>query len=165
VTGVARAKRYWLFKSEPNVFSIEDLRQAPGKTTYWEGVRNYQARNLLRDEIKQGDRVLYYHSRVQPIGVAGVARVSRSGYADPEQFDATSKYHDAKSDPAAPRWYCVDVTWEATFDQVVTLADLKAEAALSRMMVTQRGARLSVQPVTRAEFDTILRMAKRASSG
>ncbi len=153
---MARAKRYWLFKSEPDVFSIEDLRRAPKKTTYWEGVRNYQARNLLRDEIKRGDDVLYYHSRVQPIGVAGVARVSRSGYPDPEQFDATSRYHDPKADPASPRWYCVDITWERTFDDVLPLTVLKAEPALAGMMVTQRGARLSVQPVTPAEFETVL---------
>jgi predicted RNA-binding protein with PUA-like domain len=154
-----KTKRYWLFKSEPYVFSIEDLRKAPKKTTYWEGVRNYQARNLLRDDIQKGDEVLYYHSRVQPIGVAGVARVSRAGYPDPEQFDEKSKYRDAKSDPNDPRWYCVDITWVRTFDEVVPLTALKEEKALAEMMVTQRGARLSIQPVTKKEFETVLRMA------
>jgi len=154
-------RKYWLFKSEPDVFSIQDLKAAPRKTTYWEGVRNYQARNLLRDEIKKGDKVLYYHSRVQPIGVAGVARISKSGYPDPDQFDATAKYHDPKSDPENPRWFCVDVTWEQTFDEVVPLADLKAAKALKDMMVVQRGARLSVQPVTKKEFDAVLKMAGR----
>lgn len=157
---MAREKHYWLFKSESDVFSIQDLAQAPKKTTYWEGVRNYQARNLLRDDIKKGDRVLYYHSRVQPIGVAGVARVSRGGYPDPEQFDAASKYHDAKSDPESPRWYCVDLTHVQTFNKVVPLADLKTSKALAKMMVTQRGARLSVQPVTKLEFEAVLKMAR-----
>ena len=156
---MARAKHYWLFKSEPDVFSIQDLAKAPKKTTYWEGVRNYQARNLLRDEIKKGDEVLYYHSNVQPIGVAGVARVSKGGYPDPEQFDKKSKYYDAKSDPEDPRWYCVDVTHVRTFDEVIPLATLKATKALAKMMVTQRGARLSVQPVTAAEFKAVLRLA------
>jgi predicted RNA-binding protein with PUA-like domain len=154
-----RAKKYWLFKSEPDVFSIDDLAKAPKKTTYWEGVRNYQARNLLRDDIRKGDEVLYYHSRVAPMGVAGLARVSRSGYPDPEQFDAQSKYHDPKSDPDDPRWYCVDLTFVEKFDEVVPLSALKAERALSKMMVVQRGARLSIQPVTKREFETVRRMA------
>ena len=155
---MARAKKYWLFKSEPDVFSIEDLAAAPKKTTYWEGVRNYQARNLLRDDIKKGDEVLYYHSRVQPIGVAGIAKVSKGGYPDPEQFDAKSKYYDAKSDPEDPRWFCVDLTHVKTFDEVIPLTALKAEKALSKMMVTQRGARLSIQPVTAAEWKAVLKL-------
>ena len=156
---MARRKHYWLFKSEPDVFSIQDLAAAPDKTTYWEGVRNYQARNLLRDDIKKGDAVLYYHSRVQPIGVAGVAKVTRSGYPDPEQFDASSKYYDAKSDPDDARWYCVDLTHVRTFSDVISLETLKTAKPLSKMMVVQRGARLSVQPVTKSEFDAILKMA------
>ncbi len=158
-TPMPTTKKYWLFKSEPDVFSIDDLKNAPKKTTYWEGVRNYQARNILRDDIQKGDEVLYYHSRVQPIGVAGVARVSKAGYPDPEQFDANSKYRDAKSDPDNPRWYCVDVTWVKTFKEVVPLTALKEAKALADMMVTQRGARLSVQPVTKKEFETVLKMA------
>ena len=157
---MARAKRYWLFKSEPDVFSIQDLAKAPGKTTYWEGVRNYQARNLLRDDIRKGDGVLYYHSRVQPIGVAGLAVVSKGGYPDPDQFDSKAKYHDAKSDPEDPRWYCVDVKHAETFNSVVTLKALKAEPKLKDMMVVQRGARLSIQPVTKAEFDTVCRLGR-----
>jgi len=153
------SKCHWLFKSEPDVFSIHDLEAAPRRTTHWEGVRNYQARNLLRDAVRKGDEVLYYHSRVQPIGVAGVARISRAGYPDPDQFDPTSRYHDPASDPDDPRWYCVDVTWVRTFDEVIPLAALKAEPALAAMMVTQRGARLSIQPVTPAEFAAVLRMA------
>jgi len=156
---MARAKQYWLFKSEPDVFSIDDLRKAPKKTTYWDGVRNYQARNLLRDDIQVGDEVLYYHSRIEPIGVAGVAKVTRAGYPDPTQFDAKSKYFDAKNDPENPRWFCVDVTWVRTFDEVIPLSTLKTRKALADMMVVQRGARLSVQPVKRGEFQAVLRMS------
>ncbi|MDA1193968.1 MAG: EVE domain-containing protein [Planctomycetota bacterium] len=156
---MTRAPRHWLFKSEPDVFSIQDLAAAAKKTTAWDGVRNYQARNLLRDDIAVGDHVLYYHSRVEPIGVAGLARVTRAGYADPTQFDAASEYHDAKADPAAPRWICVDIQWQRTFGAVVSLATLKATPALRDMMVVQRGARLSVQPVTAAEFAAVLELA------
>ena len=156
-----KARRYWLFKSEPNVFSIDDLASAPKKTTYWEGVRNYQARNLLRDDIQKGDRVLFYHSRIKPMGVAGIAEVTRAGYPDPEQFDAKSKYHDAKSDPDNPRWYCVDIKFVEQFDDVVTLETLKATKSLAKMMVVQRGARLSIQPVRKAEFDAVYRLAKK----
>ncbi len=153
------AKKYWLFKSEPDVFSIDDLRKAPKQTTYWEGVRNYQARNLLRDEIQKGDEVLYYHSNAKPMGVAGIAKVTRAGYPDPEQFDKKSKYYDAKSSKDDPRWYVVDVTFVRKFDEVVELSALKGEKKLAKMMVVQRGARLSVQPVRKAEFDHVVKMA------
>jgi predicted RNA-binding protein with PUA-like domain len=159
---MARAKQYWLFKSEPDVFSIDDLKDAEGGTTLWDGVRNYQARNLMRDEIKKGDAVLYYHSRIKPMGVAGVAKVVRDGYADPTQFDAKAKYYDAKATKDAPRWICVDIKFSRKFKSVVELAALKANPALEKMAVTQRGARLSVQPVTEAEFEEVLAMAKRA---
>jgi predicted RNA-binding protein with PUA-like domain len=160
---MARAKRYWLFKSEPDVFSIQDLERAPGQTTYWEGVRNYQARNLLRDDMKKGDGVLYYHSRVQPIGVAGLAVITKGGYPDPDQFDAQAKYHDPKSDPDDPRWYCVDIKHVETFDGVVTLQQLKDAPKLADMMVVQKGARLSVQPVTKAEYETVVKMGRALS--
>ena len=156
---MARAKHYWLFKSEPDVFSIDDLREAPDSTTLWDGVRNYQARNLMRDEIKKGDGVLYYHSRIKPMGVAGVARVVRNGYADPTQFDRKSKYFDEKATEAQPRWICVDIKFARKLPRVVELAELKAHSGLAKMMVTQRGARLSVQPVTKEEFETVLAMA------
>jgi len=158
---MARAKQYWLFKSEPDVFSIDDLHDAPDGTTLWDGVRNYQARNLLRDEIKKGDGVLYYHSRVKPMGVAGVARVVRSGYADPTQFDAQARYYDEKATKADPRWICVDIKFSRKFGRVIELSELKSNPALGKMMVTQRGARLSVQPVTKDEFDAVLAMAKK----
>ena len=153
---------HWLFKSESDVFSIEDLKAAKGRTTYWERVRNYQARNLLRDDVKQGDRILYYHSRKQPIGVAGLAIVTKGGYPDPEQFDSKSKYHDPKSSKDDPRWFCVDIKWQETFPSVISLAQLKAEPKLKDMMVCQRGARLSIQPVTAAEYKYVVKMANRS---
>ena len=151
-------QQYWLFKSEPDVFSIDDLKKAPKQTTYWEGVRNYQARNLLRDDIQKGDLVLYYHSNAKPMGVAGVARVTKSGYPDPEQFDPKSKYHDAKSAKDDPRWFVVDVKFVAKFDEVVPLQTLKETPALDDMMVVRKGARLSVQPVTAPQFKTVLKL-------
>jgi predicted RNA-binding protein with PUA-like domain len=156
---MAREKRYWLFKSEEHVFSIDDLKAAEDKTTFWDGVRNYQARNLMRDDIKKGDLVLYYHSNSKPTGVAGVARVVRNAYPDPTQFDPKSKYHDPKSPEDDPRWLCVDVKFVKKLKRVIELSELKANPALSKMMVTQRGARLSIQPVTKAEYEAILAMA------
>ena len=153
---------HWLFKSESDVFSIDDLKASPKRTTYWEGVRNYQARNLLRDDIKKGDLVLYYHSRKQPVGVAGLAIVTKGGYPDPEQFDSKSKYYDEKATKDEPRWYCVDIKWQATFPDVIELTTLKAEAKLKDMMVCKRGARLSIQPVTPAEYKHVVAMSKRS---
>ncbi len=158
-TKSTRAKHYWLMKSEPDVYSIEDL-EKDGRT-HWDGVRNYQARNTMRDDMKKGDGVLFYHSRVPPMGVSGVARVVREGYADPSQFDKKSKYHDEKATKDAPRWFCVDIAFEKQLARVVTLAEMKGEKALAKMMVTQRGARLSVQPVTAAEFKKVVSLARR----
>lgn len=149
-------QRHWLMKSEPSVFSIDDLERAG--TTSWEGVRNYQARNLLRDEVKPGDAVLFYHSSAEPSGVAGIARVARGAYPDPTQFDRKSPYHDADSPRDAPRWLTVDVAFVRKLPRVVTLAELKANPALAKMVVTQRGSRLSVQPVTPAEYAAVLAM-------
>ncbi len=155
------ARRYWLMKSDPQTFGLRHLKRSQNRTTCWDGVRNYQARNLLRDEIKKGDVVLYYHSRTPPMGVAGLARVVREGYPDPTQFDAKDKYHDPKSQKDAPRWYCVDIKFTRKFKNVVTLAAMKAEKRLGKMMVVQRGARLSVQPVTKAAYEIVLEMATR----
>ena len=152
--------RTWLFKSEPDVFSIDDLQKAPKQTTSWEGVRNYQARNLLRDEVKVGDRVLFYHSRTEPIGVAGVAEVVREVYPDPFQFEAGHKYEDPKSKPEAPTWVTVDIRFVERFDEVVPLATLKATKGLEQMMVTQRGSRLSIQPVRPAEAKIVLKLGR-----
>ena len=151
-------KRYWLMKSEPSAFSIDDLARV--KTTGWEGVRNYTARNFLRDEVKQGDEVLFYHSSADPTGVAGVARVSRGAYPDPTQFDRKSEYHDPGSKKDDPRWLAVEVAFVRKLPRVVTLAELKTNPALADMLVTKKGSRHSVQPVTPAEFAAVLAMAK-----
>jgi len=148
--------RYWLMKSEPDDYSFDDL-IADG-STYWDGVRNYQARNTLRDDIQPDDRVLYYHSRTKPPHVVGVARVTRGGYPDPTQFDPEAKYFDPKSNPESPRWFVVDLVPEGKLAQIVSLADLKANPALEGMPVIRRGQRLSVQPVDEAHFAEVVRM-------
>jgi predicted RNA-binding protein with PUA-like domain len=150
---------YWLLKSEPSAYSIDDL--ARDGTTAWTGVRNYQARNLMRDQMQVGDGVLFYHSSSDPTGVAGLAEVVKGAYPDPSQFDRKSPYHDAKSAPDAPIWFLVDVGFVERFAEVVTLAALKAAPALAGMMVTRPGSRLSVQPVTAPEWKAVLKMARR----
>jgi predicted RNA-binding protein with PUA-like domain len=152
------ARRYWLMKSEPETFSIEDLARAPKQTTGWDGVRNYQARNLLRDDIQTGDGVLFYHSSAEPPGVAGTAEVARAGYPDPTQFDAKSSHHDPDARPDEPRWYMVDIKHAQTFPHFVPLPALRATPALGDMVLLRKGSRLSVQPVTPAEWKTIVAM-------
>lgn len=146
---------FWLMKSEPDVFSLEDLRSASEQTSCWEGVRNYQARNFMRDAMKVGDKVLFYHSNSQPPGVAGLAEVVREAYPDFHAWDPQSAYFDPKSTPENPRWLMVDVRYVVTFDHFVSLAELKADAALQQMKVVQKGQRLSIQPVTEAEFQRV----------
>jgi predicted RNA-binding protein with PUA-like domain len=146
------AKRYWLFKSEPDVYSLADLKR--DKKTYWEGVRNYQARNFLRDDIKPGDEVLYYHSRHKPMAVVGTAKVTKGGYPDPEQFDRKSKYYDAASKKEDPRWYVVEIAFQSEFKTPVTLDEIKTIPACKDMVLINR-SRLSVQPVTAGEFKAI----------
>ncbi|MCG3175663.1 MAG: hypothetical protein MOGMAGMI_00596 [Candidatus Omnitrophica bacterium] len=150
--------RYWLMKSEPDVYSIEDLRK--DKRTYWDGVRNYQARNSLRDGLKKGDLVLYYHSNAEPSGVAGVARVVREGYPDPSALDKKDDHYDPKHTAERPIWYVVDVEHVETFKKLVPLEALKAEPRLKTMLVIKRGMRLSVQPVEGAHFDIVRRMGQ-----
>lgn len=150
---------HWLMKSEPTTYSIQDLAKEADQTTCWEGVRNYQARNLLRDEVHEGDRVLFYHSACKEPAVVGTAVVVRGGYPDHYAWDRRSNYFDAKSDPENPRWYMVDVKLEQVFDQPVTLAVLRQRAGLREMGLLRKGNRLSVQPVRKKEFDTILKMA------
>jgi predicted RNA-binding protein with PUA-like domain len=152
------AKRHWLMKSEPSVFSIDDLGRVG--TTSWEGVRNYTARNHLRDDVKAGDEVLFYHSSADPTGVAGIAKVVRAAYADASQFDPKSDFHDPGSKQDAPRWFAVDLKFVRKLPRVVALAELKANPALAKMVVLQRGARHSVQPVTPEEFAAVVAMAK-----
>lgn len=145
--------KYWLMKSEPDVFSIDDLRKAPKKTTLWEGVRNYQARNFMRDEMQKGDVVLFYHSNCKEPGIVGLAKISsREAYPDPCQFDPKSNYHDPKSDPENPRWLVVDVRYKSRLKTPVTLREIKEHPVLSEMLVARRGMRLSVQPVEEKHY-------------
>ncbi len=148
------SRRYWLMKSEPDVFSIDDLER--DRSTYWDGVRNYKARNNMR-AMSLGDEVLYYHSNAKPSGVVGLARVCKEAYPDPTQFDPKSKYHDPRSDPEDPRWSLVDIEFVARFSRMVTLQDVKAEKSLAGMELVRYG-RLSVQSVTPAEFQRVKKM-------
>lgn len=155
--GTNEAARHWLLKTEPSVFSFTDLLAAPERTTLWEGVRNYQARNFLR-EMRRGDRVLIYHSSVRPAGVAGVAEVVQERTPDVAQFDEASPYFDAKATPDAPRWDVVGVRAVAALPHFVSLAELKAEPVLEAIKLLQRGNRLSAMPLTAAEFGVIVRL-------
>jgi predicted RNA-binding protein with PUA-like domain len=155
------ATKYWLFKSEPHVFSFNDLKNAPDSTTHWDGVRNYQARNMLRDQINPGDKVLYYHSNCDEIGIVGVAEVVRGGYPDHTARDPESHYYDPKATAENPIWYMVDIKWLQPFERTVTLKELKATTALQEMKVVQRGQRLSVQPVDKKHFDIVCKMGTR----
>ena len=149
--------RHWLMKSEPDVYSIDDL--VKDGTTSWEGVRNYQARNFMRDEMKVGDLVLFYHSNAKPPGVAGVARVCREAYPDPTQFDPKSDYFDARSSDANPRWMMVDVGIVERFDELLPLDRLRSESPLDGMELLRKGSRLSVQKVEKSHFRHILTLA------
>lgn len=149
--------QYWLMKSEPDVFGIDDLAQRPGQTEPWDGVRNYQARNMMRDQMQPGDQVFFYHSNCKPPGIVGIAEVVKPGYPDHTAFEPTSKYYDPKSDPEKPRWYMVDVKFVRRLDRPITLDELKThEDALSDFPLLRRGNRLSVMPVTEQQWDYIL---------
>ena len=152
------AKHCWLFKSEPDVYSLRNLKR--DKTTYWEGVRNYQARNMLRDKIKVGDGVLFYHSREKPMHVAGTAIVTKAGYPDPTQFNKRAKYYDEKSTKENPRWYVVDIEFESEFAHPVTLDEMRTMPALEDMVLLRKGSRLSIQPVSPSEWKAVLRHGK-----
>jgi len=152
------AKQYWLMKSEPDAYSITDLEQ--DGQTFWDGVRNYQARNFLRDQIKVGDEVLFYHSNATPPGVVGLARVVREGYPDHTAFEPDDPHYDPKSDPTNPRWFMVDVEFVEAFDELIPLSALKEAEGLEEMVLNKR-SRLSVQPVTLQEFQVVVSMSKR----
>lgn len=149
---------HWLFKTEPTELSIDDLAARGEVGAVWEGVRNYQARNMLRDDVKVGDKVFIYHSSCAAVGIAGTAVVMRAAYPDPAQFDSGSIYFDAGSKIEQPRWIAVDVRHEKTFANLIPLAALKANPALVDMPLVQRGNRLSVMPVTPAQWHAILAM-------
>lgn len=159
------ARRYWLMKSDPDTFGLPHLERSPEQTTCWDGVRNYQARNLLRDELRAGDGVLFYHSRQQPPSVVALARVVRAGYPDPTQFDRRSKYFDAASGRSAPRWYAVDLRLDRVLPRPVTLPEMRESPALARMVLLRKGSRLSVQPVAVEEWREVLRLARRGGPG
>jgi predicted RNA-binding protein with PUA-like domain len=150
---------YWLMKSEPSVFGIDDLRRSPGRRTCWDGVRNYQARNMIRDHMRVGDQALFYHSSTEVTGVAGIMEIVRAGYPDPSAFEPDDPHYDPDSDPAAPRWFAVDVKFKEKFGHIVTLAELKHHRALAGMQLLKRGNRLSVMPVSASHWRLIQDLA------
>ncbi|MGO2011144.1 EVE domain-containing protein [Pseudoalteromonas sp.] len=150
---------YWLFKTEPDDFSINDLKNSPKQTTMWEGVRNYQARNFIRDNIKQGDLVMLYHSSCKHVGVVGIATVTRNAYPDPSQFDLSHAYYDAKATKVKPRWFVVDVTYKKHLTKLVSLRAIKANDTVSDIALKKSG-RLSIMPVTESDWREILKMAE-----
>ena len=152
-------RRYWLMKTEPNCFSLDDLEQSPGGVAPWDGVRNFQARNFLRDEIQPGDGVLFYHSSCAEPAVVGLAAVVRGGYPDHTALDPQAKHFDPKASPENPIWYMVDVQFRLRLPHPLTRGDLRRRPLLQEMMVLQRGSRLSVQPVTAGEWRAVLELA------
>lgn len=156
---------YWLFKSEPKCFSFQDLLAEPDRTTGWDGVRNFQARNFLRDQVQVGDGVLFYHSSADPPCVAGIAEVVRAGHPDPTAFDPESEHPDPKSDPANPTWYQVSIRAVRAIEPPIGLSELGAMPELAGMELLRKGSRLSIQPVTKAHWDAILKRARAKSKG
>jgi len=154
------ARRYWLLKSDPDSFGLPQLTRSRAQTTCWDGVRNYQARNLLRDDLKKGDGVLFYHSQVAPPAVVATAKVVRAGYPDPTQFKRRSKYYDSTSTRVSPRWFAVDIQLDRELVREVGLPEIRETPGLEEMVLVQRG-RLSVQPVTVVEWKIVLRLGSR----
>lgn len=149
------SKQYWLMKSEPDAFSIDDLKAAPKGTEHWDGIRNYQARNFMRDEMKKGDLVFFYHSNCDEPGIVGTAQVVSNAYTDHTAFDPKEKYYDPKSKPDEPRWVMVDIKFKKKFKTTISLKALKADPALAQMRLVQKGNRLSIMPVTEKEWQLI----------
>lgn len=149
--------RYWLMKSEPEVFSIDDLKRE--KKSLWDGVRNYQARNFMMNEMKPGDQVLFYHSNAEPPGVAGLAEVGGAAEPDPSQFDKKSDYFDAKASKEKPIWFCVPVRFKSKFTKLISLEEIRQHKELSSMLLLKKGQRLSIQPVTEKEFRCLCQLA------
>ncbi len=149
---------YWLMKSEPEAFSIDDLQSRPNQTEPWDGVRNYQARNFMRDDMQEGDQVFFYHSNCAEPGIVGIMEVAGKSYPDPTAFDPQSKYVDAKSSPAQPRWFLVDVKYLRHTRRTISLAELKEHDPLENMPLVRKGNRLSIMPVTKEQWDYILRL-------
>jgi predicted RNA-binding protein with PUA-like domain len=157
--------RYWLMKTEPSTFGIEQLAAAPRRTTAWDGVRNYQARNMLRDEMRKGDEAFMYYSSTEVPGIVAIMKVARAGYPDPTAFERRHHHYDPDSDPKNPRWFMVDVQLERRLTRVITLAELRAHAAreLKGMVLLRPGNRLSITPVERAHWKFILSLESRAA--
>ena len=153
--------QYWLFKTEPDAFSIDDLANMPDLTEHWDGIRNYQARNFLRDEVKLGDLVFIYHSSCKDLGIAGLAEVVKEGYVDHTQFDPESKYYDPKSTEDKPRWIMVDIHFKQKFDKILPLKDIKNKPEISELGLIKKGHRLSIMPVMQNEFEWLLRKCQR----
>jgi len=153
------SQQCWLMKCEPSAYTIDDL--ARDKTTSWEGVRNYQARNFMRDQMQVGDPVLFYASNAEPSGVTGLATIARAGYPDAFAWKKGHKYFDEASTRDKPLWYTVDIAFVEKFPRIISLDTLKQTKGLEQMMVTQKGSRLSVQPVTKAEYDIVVRLGRR----
>ena len=151
--------KYWLMKTEPTSYSIADLAEEKKRTTFWDGVRNYQARNFMRDEMRIGDLVLVYHSNADPPGVAGTARIVRESYPDHTAWDPDDKHYDPKSTPENPRWFMVDIQLQRQFAEVIPLGDLRELKPLKDMELLRKGSRLSVQPVRKREYDAIIKCA------
>ena len=149
-----RPRQYWLMKSEPSSFSIDDLMRSPKQTTCWDGVRNYQARNFMRS-MAVGDHVLFYHSSADPPAVVGIAEVVNTAYPDSTQFDKNDTHYDAESTPSEPRWHMVDIRYLQKFARPLTLDELRKESKLKGMVLLKKGSRLSVQPVTLREWKHI----------
>ncbi len=157
------ARQYWLFKSDPDTYGLPHLKKERGKRAMWDGVRNYQARNLLRDKVKVGDGVLFYHSQLKPPEVVALAEVVKAGYPDPTQHDPKEKYFDPKSDPSNPRWFVVDIKLTEELKHAVTLPQIKETPGLQEMVLINR-SRLSVQPVTPTEWKIIVKMGRSGAS-
>ena len=156
--------QYWLMKSEPDVYGIDDLAAQPDQTDHWDGVRNYQARNMMRDQMKKGDKVFFYHSNCKEPAIVGIAEIAREGYPDFTAWDPESKYYDPKSTPDNPRWYMVDLRFRRKLRRPVTLQELKQHPALANMPLLRKGNRLSVMPVTKEQWDYILGLEKQPAA-
>ncbi|QQS35205.1 MAG: EVE domain-containing protein [Ignavibacteriales bacterium] len=155
------SKKFWLVKSEPNIFSLDDLKKSKNQTTCWDGVRNYQARNFMRDEMKKGDQVLFYYSSTEPNAVVGICEVVKEGYPDHTQFDPKDDHFDPKADPKNPTWIMVDIKFVKEFKTHVTLDSIRSNPKLKNMRLIQRGNRLSVMPVEKLEFEEIVKMGSK----
>jgi predicted RNA-binding protein with PUA-like domain len=153
--------QYWLFKSEPDAFSIDELAARPEQTEHWDGIRNYQARNYLRDQVKVGDQVFFYHSSCKDVGIVGVAEVVKESYPDGSQFDPESKYYDPKSNRDNPRWVMVDVKFKQKFKQILSLQKIKAMPEISELGLVKKGHRLSIMPVSKTEWQHLYKQAQK----